>query len=148
MRRRGLMAVPLLLGLGVAACIDPGDVTEDDLVGTWEADAFTYSDFGNPVTELDVIGMGGSATITFERTGPYQLTLTIVEPEVERGVWELIGKRQLNLTATGATAPTVFRAFLYTVEGGRVLGLFSDDVRFDFGDGEIPANLSALFHVK
>ena len=148
MRRRGLTAVPLLLGLGVASCVDPGDVTQGDLVGTWEADAFVFSDFANPVTEVDVIGLGGSVTITFDANGTYQLTRTVVQPAAEGGRWELIGTHQLNLTATGTTAPTAFRAFIYTVNGGTVLGLSSDDVRFDFGDGEIPANLTAYFYVK
>ena len=148
MRRRGLTAVPLLLGLGVAFCVDPGDVTQGNLVGTWEADAFVFSDFGNPVTEVDVIGRGGSATITFGANGTYQLTFTVVEPVIESGRWELVGARQLNLTASDATAPTTFRAFIYTVNGGTVLGLSSDDVRFDFGNGEIPANLTALFYAR
>jgi hypothetical protein len=148
MRRTALMAVPLLLGLSVASCADPGDVTQGSLVGTWEADAFVFSDLGDPVTEVDVIGLGGSVTIAFDANGTYQLTRTVVQPAVESGGWELIGTHQLNLTATGATAPTEFRAFIYTVYAGPVLGLSSDDVRFDFGDGEIPAYLSALFYVK
>ncbi|MBE0591429.1 MAG: hypothetical protein IH616_03385 [Gemmatimonadales bacterium] len=148
MRRSMVMAIPLLFGLGFACGPDNGEVTAGDLVATWEADSFVYADLGQPGTEVDLIGMGGAVTITFDANGTYRMTATVIDPHVERGTRELIGTHQLNLTETGATAPAAYLVSIYDLNGATVLSLSGDDVLFDFGDGEIPARLAAAFVVK
>ena len=86
MRFKRLAAIPLLSGLGLA-CSDTTAVTETDLVGTWSAIAFKFSDFGDPVMDFDVIGIGGSATASFTASGAYQLILTIIAPDTTTGTY-------------------------------------------------------------
>jgi hypothetical protein len=112
------------------------------------ADSFVYSDVSDPSTAVDLIGMGGAVTITFDANGTYRMTATVIDPHVESGTWELIGAHQLNLTETGATAPAAYLVSIYDLNGVAVLSLAGDDVRFDFGDGEVPARLAAVSVVK
>lgn len=139
MRFRKLAAIPLLIGLGVA-CSDTTGITEADLVGTWNATAFKFSDFGNPVMDFDVIGIGGSATATFAAGGAYQIAVSIF-PDTLTGTWALQGTNTLILAQAGVTDTTEFQVSL----SGTTLTLYSNDLTFDFGSGEIPAQLNATF---
>jgi hypothetical protein len=101
-RRLSWLAIPVLAGLAWG-CGDSTGVTEADLVGTWNATAFKFSDFGDPVMDFDVIGMGGSAQIVINANGTYTVTITIpnVGPDVATGTWVLQGSDILILTQTG-----------------------------------------------
>jgi hypothetical protein len=140
MRYRRLAAIPLLIGLGLA-CSDNTGVTETDLVGTWSAIAFKFSDFGDPVMDFDVIGIGGSATASFVAGGAYQIIVTIIAPDTTAGTWTLQGTKTLILTSAGGTDTTQYTVSL----SGSTLTVYSNDVMFDFGSGEIPAQLNATF---
>jgi hypothetical protein len=118
-------------------------VTEDDLIGTWNATEFVFSDFGDPVTDFDVLAEGGSVTMVIRADGTFTLTFTIggLEPDVVDGTWDLQGDDVLILTEEGEVDGLALEISL----DGTTLTVYSDDVEFDFGDGEIPAQLEALF---
>jgi hypothetical protein len=134
------VAMPFLLGCAVG-CDDSAGVAETDLVGTWEATAFKFSDFGDPVMDVDVIGMDGSVTMTVNADRTFTLTVTIVGPEVTNGTWELQGDDLLILTDSGEVDGSELTVSL----SGTRLTVYSDDVEFDFGDGFLPAQLDAVF---
>ena len=142
MPRRLLWTVPLLLGLGVA-CSDSTGVTESDLVGSWNATRFIFSDFGDPVTDFDVIGVGGTVKITFGADASFMVvnTLPFSPPDTSTGTWSLPSDKRLVLTDQGAVDGTELQISL----SGTTLTVHSTDVEFDFGDGDIPAQLDATF---
>jgi hypothetical protein len=141
-RRLSWLAIPVLAGL-VWGCGDSTGLTEADLVGTWNATAFKFSDFGDPVMDFDVIGMGGSAQIVIAANGTYTVTITIGAADVSTGTWVLQGSNVLILTQTGETDGTQMTVSL----SGTTLTVHSTDVVFDFDDGrgEIPVKLDATF---
>jgi hypothetical protein len=134
-----LVVAPLVAGLALAC---GSDVAEDDLVGTWNATEFVFSNFDDPVMDFDVIGEGGAVTIVIRADGTYTATFTFPEsePEVDNGTWELSGS---VLTFDAGTADeTDFDVSL----SGNTLTIYSDDIgEFDFGDGDEPAQLDATF---
>jgi len=141
-RRLSWLAIPILAGLA-GGCGDSTGVTEADLVGTWNATAFKFSDFGDPVMDFDVIGMGGSVEMAINANGTFTLTVTIPGPgpQVTDGTWVLQGDDVVIFTGTGETDGMETTVAL----SGTTLTVYSDDLVFDFGDGEIPAQLDATF---
>ena len=142
MRRLRWLTIPLLAGL-VWGCGDSTGVTEADLVGTWNATAFKYSDFGDPVMDFDIIGMGGSVQIMIAANDAYTVTVTIplVGPQVINGTWVLQSGNKLILTDAGETDGVEMTVSI----SGTTLTVHSTDLMFDFGSGEIPARLDATF---
>jgi len=138
MRRCLLWVMPLLL-LG-AACSD-STVPEADLVGTWNATAFVFSDFGDPVTDFDVIDEGGTVTIVIRADDTFTITFTIPgsAPETDGGAWSVDGDRLVF------DAGTVDEMSFDITLSGNTLTIYSDDVEFDFGGGEEPAQVEATF---
>lgn len=138
MRRSLLWAIPLLL-LGVA-CSD-STVPEADLVGTWNATAFVFSDFNDPVTEFDVVAEGGTVTIAIRADNTFTLTFTIPgsAQESESGAWSVSGDRLLF--DEGTADEMAFDISL----SGNTFTIYTDDVEFDFGNGEEPAEVEATF---
>jgi hypothetical protein len=134
------VVAPLVAGLALA-CGD--DVAVEDLVGTWNATEFVFSDFGDPVTDFDVLAMGGAVSIVIEADGTYTITFTMPEsePEVDTGTWDLDGD-VLTFDA-GTIDETAFELSL----SGDTFTIHSEDVTFDFDeDGtEDAAQLDATF---
>jgi hypothetical protein len=60
---------------------------------------------------------------------------------VVNGTWELQGGDVLVITEDGEVDDLALEIEL----SGTTLTVYSDDVDFDFGDGEIPAQLDATF---
>jgi hypothetical protein len=141
-RRVSWFAIPVLAGLAWG-CGDSTGVTGADLVGTWNATAFEFSDFGDPVMDFDVIGMGGSVEIVINGNGAFTVTVTLpqIPPEVTSGTWVLQGDDLLIFTETGETDGMEMMVGL----SGTTLTVHSADLVFDFGSGEIPAQLNATF---
>jgi hypothetical protein len=142
MGHRAWVVGPMLAGL-VLACGDGTGVTDADLVGTWNATEFTFSDFGDPVMDFHVIEANGTASVVMRADGTYTFTLTMPFslPDVTSGAWELTSGTQLVLTEQGAADGWGMRVSL----AGSALTIHSEDVTFDFGSGEIPAQLDATF---
>jgi hypothetical protein len=124
-------------------CGDSAGVTEADLIGTWNATAFKFSDFGDPVTDFDVMLIGGSVQIVIAANGAYTVTITIpqVPPEVTDGTWALQGNNLLVLTESGSSDVTELTVSL----SGATLTVHASDLTFDFGSGDVPARLDATF---
>ena len=99
MRYSRWTVVPLLAGL-MLACSDSTGVTETDLVGTWKASEFTFSDFGDPVMDFHVIEPGGSVTMVINADKTYMLivTLPVSLPDTTTGTWALPTSSRLVLT--------------------------------------------------
>jgi hypothetical protein len=134
----------MLLVAGLApACGDSTSVTGDDLLGTWTATEFVFSDFEDPVTDFDVIQVGGDVTMVVRADGTFTITVAIpfAAPEVQDGTWELQDGNVLVITEQGQVDGVALEIEL----SGTTLTVYSDDVDFDFGDGEIPAQLNATF---
>lgn len=137
---RLLVVAPLVAGLGLA-CGE--DVAVEDLVGTWNATEFVFSDFGDPVTDFDVLDSGGAVSIVIRANNTYTITFTFpgAEPETDDGTWALDGD---VLTFDAGTADeTAFDVSL----SGNTLTIHTEDITFDFdedGDDE-PAQLDATF---
>lgn len=140
MRRLLRWNLSLLLALGCGGG-DTTGVERDDLIGTWDATEYKLLDFGEPPQEFDLIGTGGSATLTFDGDGTFELTLVGAEPETTTGSWGLEGDHQLVLVEYGTTGSKLLDVSLWTT----VLILGCDAWEFDFGGGPVPAHLSALF---
>jgi hypothetical protein len=136
------LAIPVIAGLAWG-CGDSTGVTQADLVGTWHATAFKFSDFGDPVMDFDVIGMGGAVDMVFNGNGAYEIVTSIplVPPDTLSGTWVLQGNDLLVLTETGSADVTEVTVGL----SGTTLTVHSTDLTFDFGNGEIPAQLNATF---
>jgi hypothetical protein len=141
MQRLSWLAIPVIAGLAWG-CGDSTGVTEADLVGTWHATAFKFSDFGDPVMDFDVIGMGGSVDIVINGNGAYSVVITLpqIPPDTVSGTWVLQGNDLLILTETGGDATEMTVGL-----SGTTLTIHSTDLTFDFGNGEIPAQLNATF---
>ncbi|MDH5196402.1 MAG: lipocalin family protein [Gemmatimonadota bacterium] len=142
MQRRLLWVVPLLIGLGMA-CSDSTGVTQTDLVGSWNATEFVFSDFGDPVTDFDVLAGGGAVKFTFGADGSFTIvfTMPMSAPDTTGGTWVLQGSNRLIITDEGAIDGSELQISL----SGTTLTVYSDDVEFDFGAGDIPAQLDATF---
>jgi hypothetical protein len=142
MRSKVWGALLLLGGLSLA-CGDSTGLTEDDLTGTWNATEFVFSDFEDPVTDFHVVPGGGSVTMVIRADGTFTITITLggLPPDVVNGTWELQGGDVLVITEDGEVDDLALEIEL----SGTTLTVYSDDVDFDFGDGEIPAQLDATF---
>jgi hypothetical protein len=132
------VVAPLVAGLALAC---GSDVAEEDIVGTWNATDFVFSNFEDPVVDFDVIVMGGDVTIVIRADGTYTITFTMPEsePEVDDGTWVLDGD-QLTFDA-GTVDESAFDVSL----DGNTLTIHGEDLEFDFGDGDEPAQLDATF---
>jgi hypothetical protein len=74
--------------------------------------------------------------------GTFTITLNFgFGAETTDGTWELQGDDLLILTEEGSVVETALEVSL----SDSTLTVYTDDVDFDFGDGEIPAQLEAVF---
>jgi hypothetical protein len=136
--KRSWAIVPLLAGLAVAC----GETTVpvDDLIGTWNATEFVFANFEDPVTDFDVIAMGGDVTIIIRADNTYTITSTLLDLDID-GDWVLDGD---VLTLDEGTVDEV--AFEISLDGN-TLTIHTEDVEFDFDeDGtDDPAQIDATF---
>jgi len=121
------VVAPLVAGLALAC---GSDVAEEDIVGTWNATEFVFSNFEDPVTDFDVIAMGGDLSIVIRANGTYTLTVSLpfADPEVIDGDWVLNGG-VLTLD-DGTVDEAVFEISL----SGNTLTLHTEDAEFDFDE--------------
>ena len=93
------VVAPLVAGLALAC---GSDVVEDDIIGTWNATEFVFSNFDDPVVDFDVIDAGGDLSVVIRADGTYTLTVSLpfAEPEVINGDWVLNGD-VLTMDASG-----------------------------------------------
>jgi hypothetical protein len=144
---RALAMVVLSFALAVGCGDDEtgpgGGATVEDLVGSWDATAFTFTNRLNTTQRIDIVAEGGGANLTVDSSATY--SLVVLEPggaaDVTSGV-AVIESGFLLVTDNQQPGETV--AFTFELSDGR-LSLASDEVEFDFdNDGtEVPATLTA-----
>jgi hypothetical protein len=142
----GLLGVALLGG-----CSDstgPGSsITIQDLAGDWEAGQFRFTSVANPSEFVDLIMLGGRATLTIATDGSYTLDITTPDDEAEVSTgFMAIESGVLLLTNDDAPGETV--AFAMTLSEDE-LTLVTDEARFDFDeDGRLEPALLRLVLVR
>ncbi len=143
---RALCACTVLAAVAVG-CSDstaPGDVTLDDLVGTWTATSAVFTPVGGG-TGVDVVPLGMGLTITIAATGTYTLTVTVPleTPEVETGTMTVSNG---VITATPDDPLEDPLAIDIVSLEGDVLTLFFDDEEWDFDDDgqDDPATMTVV----
>lgn len=152
MRRAGVLFVLVLCAGLYVACDDGGvsDVTLADLVGSWVADQFEFTNQANRAESVDFVAAGADVIMTVASNGRY--TAAAVAP-FGGGGDVLMGALAVEdgyLLMTDDEEPGETIAFSVDLSGG-VLTIFSDELYFDFDvppdDIEEPADLRGVFRV-
>lgn len=143
------MAV-MLVGAGLmVGCGDdgtsPADLTLADLVGGWTAGEFEFTDQSNPAQSIDLIALGGEVALSLASNGSYTIVMLppLSTPDVTEGSATVEGGL---LVVTDDEAPGETVTFTLTLSGN-TLTIETDEVEFDFGGGDVPADLRAVFSV-
>ncbi len=141
MRRKHLLAAALALGVGTAC--GEGDVTIDDLVGTWNATQFVLSN-PNGIQRADFVALGGSFTLTVTANGSFTGQQTFFgQTDTFAGTVVLTGNN--TMTLVDATDLTDATDLAFSLSGDR-LAIASTDVVYDWDDDGVddPADLEAV----
>ncbi len=145
MRRIPSLAALVALSMGVA-CGDsnaPDPLTLENLVGTWRATQFLFTQQSDPSTFFDLIQNSGSVTITIAANGTYVGQQSAFgNTETLSGTITVSGSFVTLTDDDEPGDPTQFAASLI----GNTLTLTSSDFTFDFDfDGtDEPATLTAV----
>jgi len=147
MQSHRLLPLSLALALGAAlACSDSNgtsNVTLADLAGTWDATQFTLTNPADGSQSVDLIGMGGSFTLTINASGAFSGTQTILgTTDTFSGTIQLSGNHSMSLV--DAANPSDITDVTYTLSGDHLV-ITSSDLTWDWNnDGtDEAANLSA-----
>jgi hypothetical protein len=146
------MFVALVLSVGLfAGCDDdggPGRVTLADLVGSWVADEFEFTNQANRAESVDLVAAGALVTMTVAGNGRY--TIGAADPfgggaDFIKGTL-LVEEGFLLVADDDAPGETI--AFSVQLSGDR-LTIFTDEIDYEFdvpSDGiDEPADLRAVF---
>ena len=145
-RRIPPLAVLVTLGMGVA-CGDsnaPDPLTLENLVGSWRATQFLFTQQSDPSTFFDLIQNSGTVTITISANGTYVGQQSAFGSTETSSGTITVSSRFVTLTDDDEPGdPTQFAATLT----GNTLTLTSSDFTFDFdfNGTEEPATLTAVF---
>lgn len=124
---RSIMAGALAVTLATA-CSDSTAPTGDDLVGTWEATAATFTPVDGTASDLLADGSGFTLVIRADNTYTVTFTAPDSEPEVENGTYTLSGG-VLTITPTGE--PTEVESFDVSLNGNTLTMTDDDAVEDD-----------------
>jgi hypothetical protein len=124
---RSIMAGALAVTLATA-CSDSTAPTGDDLVGTWEATAATFTPVDG--TAFDLLADGSGFTLVIRADNTYTVTFTAPdsEPEVENGTYTISGG---VLTVTPTDEPTEVESFDVSLNGNTLTMTDDDAVEDD-----------------
>lgn len=141
----GLLGVGLLVG-----CDEDGTglagFTLADLVGTWDASVFVFVSQTSPPDSADFIAEGADVRLTVAANGDY--SIVVWAPDVIADVfWGTVSVDDGNIVITDAEEPGDVISFSAELSGN-ILSMYSDEVEFDFGDGEEPAELHIVLQLK
>lgn len=132
MKRARLAA--LLVGTAFAlGCGDSTGITLDALNGTWNATEFRFTNPANSSQSVELIGLGGSFSVTITVEGNFTTVMTVPgDPAETRSGTVSIGGDTLTIAESGQGSPTEYLA----TRDGSTLTLTTSDEDFDFdGDG-------------
>jgi len=140
----------LVLGAGLmVGCnddgISPEDLTLADLVGGWSADEFEFTSQSNPAESVDFITLGGEVTLSVADNGRYTIVMLPPQdtPDVSKGSVDVDGGFLL-VTDDETPGDTVTFTLILS---GNTLTIETGELEFDFGAGDEPADLHAVFSV-
>jgi len=116
-------------GLAVAfACSDA--VAPEDIAGTWTATQFEFTSVANSSVTFDVIGEGGSASLTFNANGTYSITFALGgPPETDSGTYAIDGSRFTLDEGTGDEVSGTI-----DLSGDTLTLRITQGIEFDFDD--------------
>lgn len=128
--------------LAVVACSGGGSgVPPAEMVGTWNVTRYELVSTSSSTTKVDLISLGGSATLAMKADGTYQMAMQAPGQPAESptGTWSL-STDVLTTTQDGMAGNMQFD---YTLSGS-TLTLTGADSQWDFnGDGvDEPAKLN------
>jgi hypothetical protein len=114
--RSGLAGAAIIAG---AACGSDGGSgpSPGEITGTWQLTKLQFVSQANPQLSIDLIALGGTATLTLDPSKAFSYTVTMPgsAPETTTGTWSLsgdvltvirvgfIGEVQFNVTLSGQT---------------------------------------------
>lgn len=132
MRRRRATVLAVALGLALGCGEDEGGITVADLVGTWTATKFEFTNRANPAQKIDLVPFGLSFTLVVAPGGRYTMTMSFPgQPgEVEQGVVSVAG----DSICVDPDGPEGQECMAFTLAGDTLT--VTGDGEFDFnGDG-------------
>jgi len=131
-----LVAAVLVTG-ALLACSDA--VSPDYLAGTWTATKMEFRDPANPSTSVDLIAEGAEFTMTFTADGSVQTSQTQAgSTETQSGIYTLNGSNIVLKFGSQSLGGIIEKT-----DAGLSLFIFAG-IAFDFGEGDVPAELSLL----
>lgn len=133
--RRSAAVVAVVAGAACSSSVSPGD-----LAGSWNATRMEFSDPAEPGTPpVDLIAQGAEFTMTFTENGTVQTALTENGvTENETGTYTLNGKNLVLKFGANSMAGVIEK------NGDGLSLFFYAGVAFDFGLGDVPAELVLL----
>ncbi len=137
--KRTSMGTVLLAALSIGCSDSTGPAEPADLVGTWVASAFVFTNSANTAETVDVIALGMSMTLTFtETTMSWTINFAGQEQEVFTGTYSLAGN-QITMSDPIDGDET----FTFALDGNILTLTFSDT--FDFNeDGQETAATAVM----
>lgn len=126
--KRTSMATVLLAALSIGCSDSTGPTEAADLVGTWVASAFVFTNAANTAETVDVIALGMSMTVTFtETTVSWTMNFAGQDQEVFAGTYTLAAN-QITMSDPIEGDET----FTFALDGNILTLTLSDT--FDFND--------------
>jgi hypothetical protein len=152
MRKTGVF-LGLLLSAGLSVgCEDggPSNLALADLVGSWVADEFKFTNQANLAESFDLVAAGADVTMTIAGNGRYSVAAVVPVGGVADMITGALLVEEGVLLITDDESPGATDAFGVDLSGG-MLTIFSDEVEYDFdepADGiDEPADLRAVFRL-
>ncbi|MEE9132297.1 MAG: hypothetical protein V3U13_01935 [Gemmatimonadota bacterium] len=121
------------------------DFTLPDIAGTWEASEFKFTSKSNTAVSVDIVALGGDATLTVAGDGSYSLVSLVPGRAIDvvKGELSVEDGTIVVSESGGAGNRMVFQAGL----SDNTLTMATGDAEFDFinNGNEEPANLQIVW---
>lgn len=141
----GLLGVGLLVGCDEDGT-GPGGLTLADLVGTWDATVFVFVSQTSPPDSADFIAEGVDVRLTVAANGDFSIVMWGAEGilDIMTGTVSVSDGTIVVNDDEEPGNPTSFAGSL----SGNTLMMDTDEVQFDFGSGDEPADLHIVLGLK
>lgn len=123
-----LIAAAMLTACGDSTA--PKGVTLQDLVGTWNATSWQYTDQANAGNKIDLVSEGTQFTLVVASSGQFTLTEEVA-PGFTLVITGNVAVQGSNLVLSDPAAPGQSYAVPFTLVGS-VLTITDDEESFDF----------------
>lgn len=141
----GLLGVGLLVGCDEDGT-GPGGFTLADLVGTWDASVFVFVSQTSPPDSADFIAEGVDVRLTVAANGDFSIVMWGADNilDIMTGTVSVSDRTIVVNDDEEPGNPTSFAGSL----SGNTLRMDTDEVEFDFGSGDEPADLHLVLGLK